>query len=153
MGPLEVIAIAFPGHRFRGEILSTLAAAVEHGALRIIDLTFITKDASGRVTSYELAELEEHEAIPFDVVDEILGLLSVEDIARISAGLAADSSSAVLVVEHAWAADLERAILVANGRLVADERVPAEIAEAALADAGAPRTSRYSGGGLCSDDR
>ena len=107
MGPLEVVAIAFPGERFKGEILSTLAAAVEHGALRIVDLTFINKDASGRTTSYELAELEEHEAALFDMVDEIKGLLSVDDIARIGGGLAADSAAALLVVEHAWAADLE----------------------------------------------
>jgi Family of unknown function (DUF6325) len=137
MGPLEVVAIAFPGPRFEGEIMPALAAAAEHGALRIIDLTFIRKDAAGRVTSYELAELDERETVPFDVVDEITGLLSVDDIDQIGAGLAADSSAAVLVFEHAWAADLEGATLGAGGRLVAHRRIPDEVAHDALAEAGA----------------
>jgi Family of unknown function (DUF6325) len=152
MGPLEVIAIECPGQPFKGEIMQALAAAVEHGALRIIDLTFIRKDAAGRVTSYELAELEEHEAALFDAVDATMGLLSVDDIDRIGGGLAADVSAAVLVFEQGWAADLERAILGANGRLVAHERIPEEVAAAALADAGAPGQGRNGGSGLCSGD-
>ena len=87
------------------------------------------------------------------MVDEIKGLRSVDDIARIGGGLAADSAAALLVVEHAWAADLERAILGANGRLVTCERVPAEVAAAALADGCAPRAGRNEGSGRCSGYR
>ena len=133
MGPLELVAIEFPGTRFRGEIMATLAAPVESGALRVVDVTFLSKDTLGAVTSYELAELDEHDATPFDVVDTIMGLVSVVDLEAIGARLPNNSSAAVLVLEHAWAADLQRAIDGANGRIVAQERIADEIARAALA--------------------
>src|SRR4051794_38466027 len=103
MGPLDVVAIEFPGTRFKGELIRALTGAVATGALRIIDLTFVSKDASGAVATYELAELEEHEAVLFDNVDMTLGVLSVGDIQRISANLAAGSSAALMVIEHRWA--------------------------------------------------
>jgi hypothetical protein len=64
VGPLEVLVIECPGDRFKGETLLVLTSAVDSGALRIIDVTFIHKDAKGRLTSYELAELEDHELVP-----------------------------------------------------------------------------------------
>jgi hypothetical protein len=135
MGPLEVVAIEFPGRDFKSEIMGALVAPVEHGAIRIVDLTFLSKDASGTITSYELAELDEHDAVPFDLVDRTMGLLSVDDLERIGAGLSIDSVAALLVVEHAWAEDFERAVRRANGRLVLDERIPDAVARAALDEA------------------
>jgi hypothetical protein len=140
MGPLEVVAIEFPGRQFRGEIMAALGAAVEHGAIRIVDLTFLSKDATGAVTSYELAELDEYESEAFDLVDRTMGLLSVDDLERVAAELRTDSSAALLVVEHAWAEDFERAIRGANGRLVVDARIPDEVARAALAHAASERS-------------
>jgi hypothetical protein len=135
MGPLEVMAIEFPGNRFNGEIMLTLTSAVDTGAIRIVDLTFLAKDASGFVTSYELAELDEPDAVPFDLVDRTMGLLSVGDIDKIGDLLRVDSTAALIVFEHAWAANLRRAVVSANGRLVTHQRVPDAVAKAAVADA------------------
>ncbi|MBV9546330.1 MAG: hypothetical protein JOY61_18320, partial [Chloroflexi bacterium] len=151
--PLEVIVVEFPGDRFKGDILRALALALQKEALRIVDLTFVWKDASGTLASYELAELDEPEAALFDMVDQTLGLLSVRDIEQIGARLATDASAALIVVEHAWAADLERAILSANGRLVAHERVPREVSDAALAHAELPQKLRDGGSEPCSGDQ
>jgi hypothetical protein len=147
------MAIAFPGDRFKGEIIPELAAAVEHRTIRIVDLTFISKDSAGTVTSYELAELDELESAFFDVVDETMGLISVSDIEQIADRLAANSSTAVIVFEHLWADELAYAIRAADGRLVVHERVAPDVAQAALADLGAPRPAIRRGGGVCSDDR
>ena len=135
MGPLEVLAIEFPGTRFKGEVMRSLAAAVDQGAIRIVDVTFLSKDASGAVTSHELAELDEADAAPFDLVDETIGVLSVVDLEKVGAMLAPDSSAALVVLEHPWAADLDRAVLDANGRVVVRECIPDEVARAALAGA------------------
>jgi hypothetical protein len=115
--------------------MRTLAPAIENGAVRIVDVTFLHKDAAGAVTSYELAELGEVEAAQFDLVDETLGLLSVVDLEQIGALLTPDSSAALLVLEHPWAAELDRAVLGANGRVVVRESIPDEVAQAALANA------------------
>ncbi|HEY1296254.1 MAG TPA: DUF6325 family protein [Chloroflexota bacterium] len=151
VAPLEVVAVEFPGYRFRGEVLAALNAAADCGAIRIIDVTFIRKDAAGVVTRYELMELPEPELAHFDLVDEIRGLLSVGDIARIGADIAVDSSAAVMVLEHVWKADLERAIAAAYGRIALNTRVPDAIAEAALRyECGAPKVHEKEAGS-CSD--
>jgi hypothetical protein len=36
VAPLEVVAVEFPGYRFRGEVLAALNAAADCGAIRII---------------------------------------------------------------------------------------------------------------------
>jgi Family of unknown function (DUF6325) len=124
-GPLEVVVVEFPGEQVRGEIMSALASAIDAGTLRILDLTFIRKDAAGVVTSYELAELEECDLAVFDVVDEVRGLLSVADIAHVGAELRLDSSAALMVLEHSWTGHIESAILDAHGRIVVHERIHA----------------------------
>jgi Family of unknown function (DUF6325) len=134
MGPVEFVAIGFPGNRFSGEIMPALRKAVEQGTVRVVDLTFINKDAAGAVSSRELTELDEHEAALFDpLVGEITGLLSPADVEKVGAALAADSSAALLVFEHVWAAELQRAVLGARGVLLAREHIPHEVVEAALA--------------------
>jgi len=92
MARLEVVAIEFSGPRFKAEVLQALQSAVDSGAIQIIDITLIRKDASGRVTSYELVELEEPELALFDVVGETRGLLSVADIAKVGRSIALNSS-------------------------------------------------------------
>ena len=44
-----------------------------------------------------------------------------------------DSSAALIVWEHRWAARVSQAIRDAGGRIIAGERVPDEIVEQALA--------------------
>ena len=118
-----------------------LTSAVDSGTLRIIDVTFIHKDRGGHVSSYELAELEEHELVDYDAVDETRGLLSVDDIARIGERVSDGASAVLMVIEHAWTAGLQRAVHAANGRIVVHERVPPEVAIAAL--------DRFSSRGRC----
>ena len=152
MGPLEVLAIECPGDRLKAEIILALTSAVDSGNLRIVDMTFVHKDARGHVTSYELAELEEHELAAYDAVDETRGLLSVGDIAKISAHVSPDSSAVLMVVEHTWTTHLEQAVLAANGRIVVHERVPPDVAMAALDYDRSLRGGGQGGGEHCSDD-
>jgi hypothetical protein len=71
------------------------------------------------VTFVEFAQVGEDEdaatlAAPFGEVD----LLSAEDVDELAAGLQPNSSAAVLVFEHTWAAPLKQAIEDSGGRLV-----------------------------------
>ena len=58
LGPVELLVIKFPGNQFRGEVVAALRDLVESGAVRIIDLLFVKKDAHGVVTSIELDDSE-----------------------------------------------------------------------------------------------
>jgi Family of unknown function (DUF6325) len=146
MGPLEVLVIECPGERLKSEVLLALTTAVDSGVLRIVDVTFVRKDARGAVTSYELAELEEHELVAYDFVDETRGLLSVGDIGTIGARVSPDCSAVLMVVEHAWTTQLAQAVQAANARIVMHERVPADVALAALDYNQSSRTLGPSGG-------
>lgn len=136
VGPVEYIVVAFPGNRFRGEIAPELRALVASGTVRILDLTFVKKDADGVVSYIELDALDPTEASVFDDIDgEVGGLFSQEDLDLIAEELVPDSSAAILLWEDTWAAGITGAIRRAGGQLVAHERIPAEAVERAYQDA------------------
>jgi hypothetical protein len=133
LGPVESIIVEFKGNRFRGEIVPELRQAVERGIIRIMDLTFVKKDQAGNVQAFELYQLDDEEAAAFQPLgEEIDGLFSEEDISAVATALENDSSAALLLFEHAWAAGLRQAIANANGRLIADERIPSHVLDEAL---------------------
>jgi hypothetical protein len=152
MSPLEVLVIECPGNRLKSEILEALTSAVDSGALRVVDVTFVRKDARGNVSRYELAELREYELIAYDFVDETRGLLSDGDIGKISARVSPDCSAVLMVVELAWTTQIAQAVVAANGRIVVHERVAADVALAALDFNQSSHTLGAEGGGTCSDD-
>jgi hypothetical protein len=68
-----------------------------------------------------------------DIDGEAGGVLSDEDLELAAETLEPNSSAALIVWEHRWAARVARAIQDAGGRIIAGERVPDEIVEQALA--------------------
>lgn len=135
-GPVEWIVIEFPGSRFTGEIIPALAALVDSGTVRIIDLLVVHKDDAGVAHAAELDTLDPAESVLFEPLDgEVLGLLSDEDVAEAAADLAPGSTAAMLVWENVWATTFATAVREAGGRLVAAERVPYDVVEAAVAAA------------------
>jgi hypothetical protein len=134
-GPVEYVVIAFPGNRFKGEIVPAIAELVDNDIVRIIDVAFIKKDADGTVTMFEYDSLDDVLAFGFaDVDGEAGGVLNDEDLELAAEALEPDSSAALIVWEHRWATRVAQAIWDAGGRIVAGERVPDEIVEQALAD-------------------
>jgi uncharacterized membrane protein len=132
-GPVEVAVISFEGNRFKGEIAPALEEIVERGLVSIVDLVFIATDDDGRVHAMELDDVDADVAGAMSpLADEVAGLLSEDDIREIGEQLQPNSSAAMVVFEHAWLRRLREAILNANGRLVAQERIPAEVVERAL---------------------
>jgi uncharacterized membrane protein len=135
MGPVEYVVIAFPGNRFKGEIVPALAELVDNDVVRIIDVAFIRKDADGNATMFEYDVLDDVLAFGFaDVDGEAGGVLNDEDLELAAEALEPDSSAALIVWEHRWAARVAQAIRDAGGRIIAGERVPDEISEQAMAD-------------------
>jgi hypothetical protein len=136
-GPVEYVVIAFPGNRFKGEIVPAIAELVDNDIVRIIDVAFVKKDADGTVTTFEYDSLDDVLAFGFaDIDGEAGGVLNDEDLELAAEALAPDSSAALVVWEHRWAARVSQAIRDAGGRIIAGERVPDEIVEQALADLG-----------------
>ena len=59
IGPVEYLILGFPGNNFTGQIVPELAKLLDSGLVRIIALTFITKDADGVVDVVQYAAVEE----------------------------------------------------------------------------------------------
>jgi uncharacterized membrane protein len=135
LGPVEYVVIGFPGNRFKGEIVPAVAELVDKDVVRIIDVAFIKKDADGNVTMFEYDVLDDVLAFGFaDVDGEAGGVLNDEDLELAAEALEPDSSAALIVWEHRWAARVAQAIRDADGRIIAGERIPEEIVQRALAD-------------------
>ena len=137
IGPVEYLILGFPGNKFTGEIVPELAKLIESRLVRIIDLTFISKDAAGGVQVVEYDAVEELAAfVGLDA--EVGGILTDEDVAYAAMSLEPNSSAALLVWEDTWAGPFAAAVRKANGVILEGARIPREIIEeamGALADA------------------
>lgn len=133
IGPIDVVAMKFPGSRFSGEIAPALAELVERRIVRIIDLAFVKKDGDGVVEALELDAMDLEVALALDpYTDEVMGLLSEDDIAQIAAQLEPESTAMLVVFEELWDDKLRLAVRNSGGELVGSMRIPEEVVEAAL---------------------
>jgi hypothetical protein len=132
MGPVDYILVEWPGRQPQGELAPQLIDLVDRGLIRILDLTFITKDESGNLAGLELADLggEVPELAIFEGASS--GLLGDDDITSAGDVLEPGTSAALLVYENAWAAPFAAAVRRSGGELVASGRIPAEDLLAAL---------------------
>jgi len=132
IGPVDYAVIAFPGNQFTGEIAPALGDLVDAGTIRLIDAAFVSKDENGEVTAVELTELAPDVKEALDALHiEVQGLFSDDDLLAVGRELDPDSSAAVLVWENTWARTVAQAIRNAGGLLVAYERVPHDVVQAA----------------------
>ncbi len=132
IAPVEYLIIGFPGNQFNGQIVPALTELVQSGAVRILDLIFIMKDADGEVTAFEYDELDD--LLPLGAVtEESMGLLNDEDVEMAAETLEPNSSAAFLVWEDLWASTFAAAVRDSGGVFIAGERIPHDIVQAAIA--------------------
>jgi hypothetical protein len=134
-GPIELLAVRFPGNRFTGELIPALGELVESGTIRIIDLLFVSKDADGSVVIAEVDELGDGVVTALDpYIAESAGLLSEDDALRFATALEPNTSEALLVFENVWASRFAQAVHNAHGELIFNERIPRAVVDAMLTD-------------------
>ena len=127
-GPVELLILGFPGNQFSGEITPALVKLIDSGTIRVLDLLFVTKNEAGDVAGIELADLDEPTKNALgSLIGEQVTLLSEEDMEDAAEILEPNSSAALLLFEHAWAAELRSAIINSGGELIDWLRIPAEL--------------------------
>ncbi len=132
IGPVDYAVIAFPGNEFKGEITPALADLVEAGTIRLIDAAFVGKDENGNVVAFELSELAPDVQEALDALNiEVQGLFNDEELLAAGRELEPNSSAALLVWENVWARRVAQAMRDAGGMLVAFDRVPHDVVQAA----------------------
>jgi Family of unknown function (DUF6325) len=132
IGPVDYAVIAFPGNRFRGEIAPAIAELVENGTIRVIDIAFVGKGPEGDAVAFELTELDPDVREGLEKAGvEVGGLVNEDDLMDTAAGLEPNSSAALIVWENVWARKVTQAMRDAGGELVAFERLPHDVVQAA----------------------
>ncbi len=132
MGPIDYLLVEWPGRQPNGEVAPHLIDLVERGLIRILDLSFVTKDEDGSVAGLELSDLGDG-ATELEVFEGASsGLLSDDDLTEAAAALEPGTSAAILVFENTWAAPFAAAVRRSGGQLVASGRIPVDDVLAAL---------------------
>ena len=132
IAPVDYAIIAFPGNEFTGRIIPAIAKLVENGTIRLIDVVFVTKDASGGVGYFDMTDVEGAEREAFDRSGgEVEALFSDDDLAAAAGELEPNSSAVLLVWENLWALEVAQEIRAAGGILLDFDRIPHAIAQAA----------------------
>jgi len=129
-GPVEWVALSFPGAALGSGVAGPLADLVRAGTVRVLDAVVVHKAADGTVTEGEIAD----ESAAFDDVDgDVLELLSHDDLRSIAERLENDTTTLVLVWENLWATAFAAAVRTHGGSVLAHDRVAAADVAAALA--------------------
>jgi uncharacterized membrane protein len=140
MGPIQMTSLAFPGNRFKGEILPELEKLKKAGIVRIVDLLLVRKDELGNVMVTTATDLDWEEAISFgSYVGALAGyvahgpagiekgamagaaeladghLFDEDDVFRVTQSLPKNMSAVLVLLEHLWAKPLFDAVDRAAG--------------------------------------
>ena len=135
IGPVEYIAIAFPGNKSSGEIIPAIQELQDNGTIRVLDLVIITKDADGHVSAIELADASPEQGAALAALGvENKNLLGQEDFEDIGGALDPNRTAALLLWENVRARPRATSLPNADGILVANGRIPAVVVEELMAE-------------------
>jgi len=129
-GPIDYIVVGFEGNKFDGSILKALADAIDNGTIGLVALAMISKDGSGDVAVLDVSKAGDEYAVSF--IEKYKGdnsLITDEDISEVSDLLENNTSAGLLIVEQLWAKPLKKALIEANGVLVAEGRIHPDAAQ------------------------
>ena len=123
-GPIDYIIVGFEGNKFNGSILKAIGDAIDSGVIALVALALITKDKSGKVTTVDITNLGDEYAVQFATKYKPSGdNVTKDDIDEMSDLLENNTSAGLLVIEQLWAIPLKKALIDANGVLVAEGRI------------------------------
>lgn len=121
LGPIDYLVVEWTGPQPNGEALPHLIDLVDRGIIRLIDLSFFTKDEDGNVAALEIDGLGDVFA---EFAGASSGVLDEGDIAEAANAIEPGTSAAVLVWENLWAAPLAAALRGNGAELVARGSIP-----------------------------
>ena len=132
LGPVDFLAIEFPGGRLTAAGFERLLSLADQGVVDILDMEFITKDADGKTKKVDGWEFAVPEGVDLSAwAGASSGLLDDSDVSQISEVMQPGSVAVVVIYENRWVLGLvdawrrEGARLIADGGLSADDIVAA----------------------------
>ncbi|MEV0894944.1 DUF6325 family protein [Promicromonospora sp. MEB111] len=146
VGPIDYLAVEFPGSRLRGQGLAALLDLVERGIIRILDLRVARRTEEGDIVAVALTDLDHDGTLDLAVFEGVgSGLLDDEDLAQSVALVAPGDAVGLIVYENTWAGPFVTAMREAGAQVIASGRIPVEdvvaVLDALEAEQTAPSTT------------
>jgi hypothetical protein len=133
VGPIDYLAVHFPGAKLTGEALDELLALADRGIIRVLDLRVAVVGEGGDFTAVALTDLDGDGELDLAVFSGIeSGLLDDDDLAETTSLADAGDAVAVLLYENTWAGPFVSALRRQGADVVASGRIPADEVVAAL---------------------
>ena len=123
LGPVDLAVIGFAGELRQGGVRQAIADAVDRGAVRVLDVLLVRKDADGKVLMFDAessGEADELLGFPTELPD----LVGEEDARAIADEMPVDSTVLVIAWENSWAAQIAASIDELGGQVLVMERIP-----------------------------
>ena len=136
IGPVEYIAIAFPGNKFSGEIIPAIKELQDSGTIRVLDLVIITKDGDGQRRRRRAVRGEPGRAGRRwrSLGIEGQNLLGQEDFEDIGDALDPNSDRRSDDLGERLGRAVRESLRDADGILIANGRIPAALVEEVMAE-------------------
>jgi hypothetical protein len=131
MGPLELVVFGFEYASLTDAVLEEVGRLTDRNIMRIVDLTFVRKEADGTVIGWEYEDIHEGELGPW-IADAMRDLVTMDDIQQIGEELDPGQGAAIVIYEHVWALGLRAKIEAAGGVVLARERLDEALVEQVL---------------------
>ncbi|HUK73128.1 MAG TPA: DUF6325 family protein [Streptosporangiaceae bacterium] len=133
LGPVDFLAIEFPGGRLTAPGFDKLLSLANQGIVDILDMEFIAKDANGKSKKIDVWEFAVPDGVNLTAwAGASSGLLDDSDVGEISAAMQPGSVAAVVIYENRWVLGLVDAWRRDGARLIADGGISASDIVAAL---------------------
>jgi uncharacterized protein DUF6325 len=133
LGPVDYLVVEFPPgvSHFTGEMATELAALVDSGTIRILDLLVLVKDEDGNIEGIEIEDLDPVNELRA-AETQLSEILAAEDVADLAVAMEPGTTAGVLVWENTWAAPFASAARRSGGQLIANGRIPIQAILASL---------------------
>lgn len=126
LGPIDFLAIEFPGAHISAPGFEQLLSLVDQGVISILDLEFITKDSAGNASKVDVGDLANPDGVDLSAwAGASSGLLDRADVDEIAAAIQPGSVAAVIVYENRWVLGLVSAWRRDGARFIADGGISA----------------------------
>ena len=123
LGRVDLAVIGFAGELRQGGVRQAIADAVDRGAVRVLDVLLVRKDADGKVLMFDAESSgDSDELLGFPT--ELPDLVGEEDARAIADEMPLDSTVLVIAWENSWAAQIAASIDELGGQVLVMERIP-----------------------------
>jgi hypothetical protein len=127
VGPIDFLALEFPGARLTGDGMAILVDLVDRGIIRILDIRAVVRDEDGTVAAAAITDLDGDGVLDLALFEGAASdLLDEDDINEAAELVQPGDAVALIVYENTWAGPFVSAMRRAGASVIASARIPAD---------------------------